>query len=112
MAEVALEVRDKEKAQKTAEAGIKAAERAIALKPTAELRTTPPRLLPARWQPGTFAGVIADPEFRGWLAVSTGVAAASTALVLVAAVPAAYYTSRRRFRARRRIPIQCPRNSP
>ena len=36
VAEVALELRDKEKAQKTAESGIKAAERAIALKPTAE----------------------------------------------------------------------------
>ena len=33
VAEVSLEVRDKEKAQKTAEAGIKAADRAIALKP-------------------------------------------------------------------------------
>ena len=36
VAEVSLEVRDKEKASKTAEAGIRAAERAIALKPTAE----------------------------------------------------------------------------
>jgi tetratricopeptide (TPR) repeat protein len=33
VAEVALEVRDKDKAQKTADAGIKAAERAVALKP-------------------------------------------------------------------------------
>jgi tetratricopeptide (TPR) repeat protein len=36
VAEVSLEVRDKEKAQKTADAGIKAAERALALKPAAE----------------------------------------------------------------------------
>lgn len=36
VAEVALEVRDKDKAQKTADGGIKAAERAIAIKPTAE----------------------------------------------------------------------------
>src|SRR5579883_1130685 len=36
VAEVALEVRDKEKAQKTADTGIKAAERALALKPSAE----------------------------------------------------------------------------
>jgi tetratricopeptide (TPR) repeat protein len=36
VAEVALEVRDKEKAAKSAEAGIKSAERALALKPTAE----------------------------------------------------------------------------
>jgi tetratricopeptide (TPR) repeat protein len=36
VAEVALEVRDKQKAQQTAESGIKAAERAIAIKPSAE----------------------------------------------------------------------------
>jgi tetratricopeptide (TPR) repeat protein len=36
VAEVSLEVRDKDKAQKTADTGIKAAERAIAIKPSAE----------------------------------------------------------------------------
>jgi tetratricopeptide (TPR) repeat protein len=36
VAEVSLEVRDKDKAQKTADGGIKAAERALALKPSAE----------------------------------------------------------------------------
>ncbi|HSB41899.1 MAG TPA: carbohydrate ABC transporter permease, partial [Methylomirabilota bacterium] len=60
-----------------------------ALKPEAELRVTPPRLLPVQWRPQNFWTVVRDPEFRSWLRVSLVVALASTALVLVAAVPAA-----------------------
>jgi len=71
-----------------------------ALKPEAELRTSPPRLLPSDWQPGNFVTVLADPGFQSWLRVSLVVAALSTALVVVAAVPAAYHTARRRFRGR------------
>jgi len=71
-----------------------------ALKPAAELRTTPPRLLPRTWRWGNFAEVLADPAFQGWLWVSLVVALASTALVLIAAVPAAYYTARHAFRGR------------
>ena len=71
-----------------------------ALKPAGELRTTPPRLFPVAWQPGTFLDVLGDPAFQGWLSVSLVVALTSTALVVVAAVPAAYYTARHRFRGR------------
>ena len=71
-----------------------------AAKPAAELRTTPPRLLPVDWQLENFAAVIADPGFQAWLRVSLVVAAASTALVVLASVPAAYYTARHRFRGR------------
>jgi multiple sugar transport system permease protein len=71
-----------------------------ALKPDAELRTTPPRLLPLEWRPGTFLEVLADPGFQSWLSVSLVVAAASTVIVVLAAAPAAYYTARRRFRGR------------
>jgi len=71
-----------------------------ALKPEAELRTSPPRLLPIDWQPGNFVTVLADPGFQSWLRVSLVVAALSTALVVLAAVPAAYHTARRRFRGR------------
>jgi multiple sugar transport system permease protein len=71
-----------------------------ALKPVGELRTTPPRLLPVAWQPGTFLDVLRDPAFQSWLTVSLVVALTSTALVLVAAVPAAYYTARHAFRGR------------
>jgi multiple sugar transport system permease protein len=71
-----------------------------ALKPERELRATPPRLLPVEWRPGNFAGVLREPDFRRWLRSSLVVALTSTALVLVAAVPAAYYTARHRFRGR------------
>ncbi len=71
-----------------------------ALKPDGELRTTPPRLLPVEWRPGNFLAVLGDPGFQAWLGVSLTVALASTALVLLAALPAAYYTARQRFRGR------------
>jgi multiple sugar transport system permease protein len=71
-----------------------------ALKPEAELRVTPPRLLPAQWRPQNFWTVVRDPEFQSWLRVSLVVAVTSTALVLGAAVPAAYHTARHRFTGR------------
>jgi multiple sugar transport system permease protein len=71
-----------------------------ALKPTSELRTRPPRLTPVDWQPGNFLDVLRDPGFQTWLHVSVVVALASMALVVLAAVPAAYYTARHRFRGR------------
>jgi multiple sugar transport system permease protein len=71
-----------------------------AVKPAGELRTSPPRLTPIDWQWGHFTDVMRDPDFLAWLRVSLVVAAASTALVLLAAVPAAYYTARHRFRGR------------
>src|SRR4030095_5474349 len=71
-----------------------------AAKPASELRTSPPRLTPLAWQWGNFVDVLRDPDFQTWLRVSIVVAAASTALALLAAVPAAYYTARHRFRGR------------
>ena len=71
-----------------------------AAKPDSELRTSPPRLTPVRWQPGNFVEVLRDPGFRSWLRVSLIVAAASTALAVAAAVPAAYHTARHRFPGR------------
>ena len=71
-----------------------------ALKPEAELRVSPPRLLPVQWRPQNFWTVVRDPEFQSWLRVSLVVAVTSTALVLGAAVPAAYHTARHRFAGR------------
>jgi multiple sugar transport system permease protein len=71
-----------------------------ALKPGAELRVTPPRLLPMQWRPQNFWTVLRDPDFQSWLTVSLVVAVVSTLLVLAAAIPAAYYTARHRFRGR------------
>jgi multiple sugar transport system permease protein len=72
-----------------------------ALKPDAELRTTPPRLFPTVLRPGNFLDVLTDPAFADWLRVSLVVATASTAIVVLAAAPAAYYTARQRFPGRR-----------
>src|ERR671937_526667 len=71
-----------------------------ALKPDAELRTTPPRVLPVTWHPGNVLDVLGDPAFADWLRVSVIVATASTAIVVLAAAPAAYYTARHRFPGR------------
>lgn len=71
-----------------------------ALKPDAELRTTPPRLTPTDWRFANFVDVVRDPNFQGWLKVSLVVSVSSTVVVLLAAVPAAYFTARHRFRGR------------
>jgi multiple sugar transport system permease protein len=71
-----------------------------AAKPESELRTSPTRLLPIQWRLDNFADVLADAAFQRWLSVSLIVAVTSTVLVVLAAVPAAYYTARHRFRGR------------
>jgi multiple sugar transport system permease protein len=71
-----------------------------ALKPEGELRMTPPRLTPIEWHPGNVLDVLGDPGFGGWLYASLVVALTSTAIVVLAAAPAAYYTARHRFRGR------------
>lgn len=68
-----------------------------ALKPDGELDDIPPRLTPQEWQPGNFADVLSDERFLNWLRTSLIVAFASTAVVMAVAIPAAYYTARRRF---------------
>ncbi len=71
-----------------------------AAKPESELRMTPPRLLPLRWQPENFLDVVSDAGFQSWLASSLIVAIVSTLIVVLAATPAAYYTARHRFPGR------------
>jgi multiple sugar transport system permease protein len=70
------------------------------LKPAAELRASPPHILPRAWQPGNFLDVVRDPVFRSALRVSVTVALVSTVLAVAVAIPAAYHTARRRFRGR------------
>ena len=71
-----------------------------AVKPSPELRVTPPQLLPAVWRFQNFLDVLGDPAFQAWLHVSLIVAGVSTALAVAAAIPAAYYTARHQFRGR------------
>jgi len=72
-----------------------------ALRPSGDVLESPPTLLPRTWQFSTFGTVLSDPRFLSWLKTSLLVAGASTVLVLVVAVPAAYFTARVRFPGRR-----------
>ena len=69
-------------------------------RPSADVVRTPPTFLPRVWQLSTYAQVLGDDRFLGWLRTSLVVATASTAIVLLVSVPAAYYTARFRFPGR------------
>jgi multiple sugar transport system permease protein len=68
-----------------------------ALRPSSDVLTSPPTLLPRDWQLSTFGDVLGDSRFLDWLKSSLIVAISSTAIVLVVAVPAAYFTARFQF---------------
>lgn len=65
-----------------------------------DVKRTPPSLLPQEWQWDTYAQVLGDGRLPSWLASSLLVALASTVIVLLVAVPAAYFTARYRFAGR------------
>jgi multiple sugar transport system permease protein len=71
-----------------------------ALRPSGDVLATPPTLFPRTWQWDTFGTILSDERFLNWLKSSLIVAATSTVLVLVIAVPAAYFTARHQFRGR------------
>ena len=71
-----------------------------ALRPSGDVLSTPPSFLPRTWQWNTFGTVLSDARFLSWLKSSLLVASVSTVVVLVVAVPAAYFTARHRFRGR------------
>jgi multiple sugar transport system permease protein len=71
-----------------------------AFRPSGDVVTTPPSLLPRVWKWTTFGEVVGDERFRAWLMTSVIVAVASTVIVVLVAVPAAYFTARFRFRGR------------
>lgn len=71
-----------------------------ALRPSGEVLATPPTLLPKTWTFDAFAQVVADPAFQSWLTSSLVVAISSTIVVIVVAIPAAYFTARFSFRGR------------
>jgi multiple sugar transport system permease protein len=71
-----------------------------ALRPSSDVLATPPTLFPRTWQWDTFGTILSDERFLNWLKSSLIVAATSTAVVLVIAVPAAYFTARHQFRGR------------
>jgi multiple sugar transport system permease protein len=71
-----------------------------AFRTSSDVVTTPASFLPREWKFSTFGDVLSDSRFLAWLKTSLIVAAASTAIVLVVAVPAAYFTARFRFPGR------------
>jgi len=70
------------------------------LRPSSDVVQTPASFLPRTWQLSTYTQVLTDERFLNWLKTSLFVALASTAIVLVVSVPAAYYTARFRFPGR------------
>ncbi len=71
-----------------------------AFRPSGDVVQTPASILPREWKWTTFAEVFGDERFRAWLQTSVVVAVASTVIVVVVAVPAAYFTARFRFPGR------------
>lgn len=69
------------------------------LKPHSEIQHIPPSYLPHKWSPGNYVSMWQTPETPlPFNLVSTIVIAVSaTVIVLLVAIPAAYYTARRRF---------------
>ena len=70
------------------------------LRSSSDNKATPPSFLPKVWQWSTYVDVLGDERFRSWLLTSVIVAAASTVVVVLVSVPAAYMTARYRFPGR------------
>jgi multiple sugar transport system permease protein len=71
-----------------------------ALKPDQELVSIPPRFFPQHWEFRNFIDVWKAAPIGRNLVVTLIVAGASTVISVAAALPAAYYTARYRFRGR------------
>ncbi len=71
-----------------------------ALRPSGDVLESPPSFLPRIWQWNTFGTVLGDERFIAWLKTSLLVATSSTLIVVVVAVPAAYFTARFAFPGR------------
>jgi len=71
-----------------------------ALRPAGEVLATPPTFLPKVWTGQAFTQVLGDPSFQNWFKTSIIVAVSSTVIVILVAIPAAYFTALFRFRGR------------
>jgi multiple sugar transport system permease protein len=70
------------------------------LRSSSDVVTTPTTILPREWKLSTFSEVLADERFLNWLKTSVLVAVSSTVIVILVAIPAAYFTARFRFPGR------------
>jgi multiple sugar transport system permease protein len=71
-----------------------------ALRPAGEVLSVPPTLFPKHWTAAAFGQVVTDPAFQNWLKTSLIVATSATVIVILVAIPAAYFTARFTFRGR------------
>jgi multiple sugar transport system permease protein len=71
-----------------------------ALRPSGEVLASPPTLFPKHWTAAAFGQVLTDPSFLNWLKTSLIVAVSATIIVILVAIPAAYFTARFTFRGR------------
>lgn len=71
------------------------------LKPSDELFVSPAAITPMNWQWSNFIEVWSAAPIGNYLGNSLLITVCSTLIVLVAAIPAAYYVARHRFRGRR-----------
>jgi hypothetical protein len=71
-----------------------------ALKSNQDLFHNPARYLPTSWEWGNFAGVWKAIPLASYIGNSLIIAGASTAIVMLVSVPAAYYTARARVTAK------------
>lgn len=70
------------------------------LRTSTDVKTTPASVFPREWQWSTYSQVLGDDRFLNWLKTSLLVSVASTLIVVVVAIPAAYFTARFRFPGR------------
>ncbi|MEU4232949.1 carbohydrate ABC transporter permease [Nonomuraea sp. NPDC026600] len=70
------------------------------LRSSSEVLRSPATFLPRNWTFGAYLEIAGDVRFQNWLTTSLIVAAASTIVVLLVSVPAAYFTARHRFPGR------------
>ncbi|GAA3388191.1 carbohydrate ABC transporter permease [Cryptosporangium minutisporangium] len=70
------------------------------LRPGSEALASPPTFLPQNWQLDAYGEILGDSRFRNWLKTSLLVSLASTVIVILVAIPAAYFTARFKFPGR------------
>ena len=80
------------------------------LTPAKELYDVPAQYLPSRFELSNFVEVWTAAPLWGYLRSSLIIAGFATLLVLVVALPAAYYTARYRYRGRLLFLLQRPRS--
>ena len=71
-----------------------------AVRPNDEIERTPPHYWPSHWHFSIFSDILGQQAFRNWLKSSLIISLSATLIVVVVAIPAAYYTARRRFPGR------------